>query len=448
LRNINYTSCSDHKQTQSYNLIIKKIILSLFIANCSLISVYSQSGWVEQTNFPNFSLSSVYFINEYTGWAAGVRISNGGIVKTTNGGINWFSQYYGYNFNYIFSIFFINSNVGWACGNTDSSIILKTSNGGSNWHNLPDYPASSTYYSIKFLDQNTGWVVGYTLNQNGVIRKTTNGGINWYAQYTGGSPLYAIFLLNQSVIWVCGDYGTILNTTNGGTSWLDKYPGIDPALESIYFTNSNTGWAVGDVNPSGGTILKTTNGGINWFIQNSGFFSEFWSVFFTDQNTGWIAGGAGYPDTGIIIKTVNGGTNWFCQYTGPNYGMTSMYFVNQNTGWAVDVGGNIFKTTNGGNPIGIKPISNEIPKEFNLYQNYPNPFNPSSKIKFQIPKLGEVQLKIYDILGREVATLVNERLSPGTYEVEWDATNYPSGVFFYKLATAEFAESKRMVLIK
>jgi hypothetical protein len=110
--------------------------------------------------------------------------------------------------------------------------------------------------------------------------------------------------------------------------------------------------------------------------------------------------------------------------------------------------------------IGIKPISSEIPDKFTLSQNYPNPFNPTTKIKFSIPATplsvenGEglgvrnVQLIIYDILGRQVATLVNEKLSPGTYEVEFDGSNYASGVYFYKLTTESFSNTKRMVLLK
>jgi hypothetical protein len=89
-----------------------------------------------------------------------------------------------------------------------------------------------------------------------------------------------------------------------------------------------------------------------------------------------------------------------------------------------------------------------------LYQNYPNPFNPITTIKFAVPlnKGGErglsVHLAVYDILGREITVLVNESLKPGTYEVTWEASNYASGVYFYKLLTNEFSETKRMVLIK
>ena len=115
--------------------------------------------------------------------------------------------------------------------------------------------------------------------------------------------------------------------------------------------------------------------------------------------------------------------------------------------------------------IGINTISSEIPKTFSLSQNFPNPFNPATKIKFDIPN-GTPPLKgaggmmtsliIYDILGREVITLVNETLKPGTYEAEWDAGNFSSGLFFYKLQAGDpstssgqsFVETKKMVLIK
>ncbi len=108
---------------------------------------------------------------------------------------------------------------------------------------------------------------------------------------------------------------------------------------------------------------------------------------------------------------------------------------------------------NNGFVIGVEPISSEVPQQFELYQNYPNPFNPTTKIKFSIPPVGQrhafdLLLVIYDILGREVVTLVNEELKPGTYEVEWNASNYPSGVYFYKLTTDSYSETKKMVLIK
>lgn len=103
--------------------------------------------------------------------------------------------------------------------------------------------------------------------------------------------------------------------------------------------------------------------------------------------------------------------------------------------------------------VGIKHVSDFIPDKFALYQNYPNPFNPVTNIKFDIPKevgnqKSEARLVIFDILGREVGVLINEKLEPGRYEIKWDGTNYSSGVYFYKITAGSFSETKKMMLVK
>jgi hypothetical protein len=106
----------------------------------------------------------------------------------------------------------------------------------------------------------------------------------------------------------------------------------------------------------------------------------------------------------------------------------------------------------GGFVIGVNQISNNTPSEFELYQNYPNPFNPVTTIRFDIPsvKSGKAKIKIvvYDILGKQIAELINEELSPGSYKVDWDASNYPSGVYFYKLTAEDYSFTRKMVLLK
>jgi hypothetical protein len=99
-------------------------------------------------------------------------------------------------------------------------------------------------------------------------------------------------------------------------------------------------------------------------------------------------------------------------------------------------------------PLLIQKTAMELPSEYSLYQNYPNPFNPATKIKFDLSKTGEVSLKIYDINGREVAKLVNEKLFAGSYEATWDASSFPSGVYFCRLNAGNFEETKKMLLIK
>ncbi len=107
-----------------------------------------------------------------------------------------------------------------------------------------------------------------------------------------------------------------------------------------------------------------------------------------------------------------------------------------------------YKDGGGTGTIGITQISNEVPERFSLSQNYPNPFNPMTNIKFQMPNAGFVKISVFDVLGKEVATLVNEKLNPGTYEAEFDGTKFASGVYFYKIIATDYTESKKMVLIK
>lgn len=99
-------------------------------------------------------------------------------------------------------------------------------------------------------------------------------------------------------------------------------------------------------------------------------------------------------------------------------------------------------------PTGVNQISTEVAEEFNLYQNYPNPFNPETIIKFSLPLASFVKLIIYDAIGREISVIASELLKAGVYESLWDASNFPSGVYFYELSAGEFKERKKMVLIK
>ena len=107
--------------------------------------------------------------------------------------------------------------------------------------------------------------------------------------------------------------------------------------------------------------------------------------------------------------------------------------------------GNIF--------VGVKKINSEIPQNFSLSQNYPNPFNPTTTIRFAIPsndkrETSNVKIIVYNALGSEIQTLVNEQLQPGTYEAVWDGTNYASGIYFYTIKAGNYVDSKKMVLVK
>jgi hypothetical protein len=98
--------------------------------------------------------------------------------------------------------------------------------------------------------------------------------------------------------------------------------------------------------------------------------------------------------------------------------------------------------------VGVEEVFYEAPSEFLLSQNYPNPFNPSTKIKYQIPEISFVTIKVFNVLGKEIETLVNEEKPVGTYELTWNAANLPSGVYFYQLKAGNYISTKKMVLMK
>ena len=132
--------------------------------------------------------------------------------------------------------------------------------------------------------------------------------------------------------------------------------------------------------------------------------------------------------------------------------VSNLYSVDTTTAASTLIGSTGKKGINGiaisPNVIGIQPISNFVPDKFDLFQNYPNPFNPTTKIKFDIPKQSFVKIKIYDVTGRLVANLVNQVMNIGRYVADWDASNYPSGVYFYHIEAGDYSFSKKMILIK
>ena len=275
--------------------------------------------------------------------------------------------------------------------------------------------------------------------------KTSNGGSNWVTVNTGlASDNYYDSYLTGNAVYFTTSTGYVIKSTNAGLNWTIQQTGSTQPLPAILFKDNNTGY-VGTLD---GKIYKTTNAGTNWFIHSD--FSSVVSIYDITSNGSEIFACC---NSGRIFKNINGGSAWYEQITGTGEILFDIHFADQFTGYSVGLNGTIIKTTNGGNPIGIEPVSNEVPERFSLSQNYPNPFNPVTKIRFQTPlsppeggKL--VKLSIYDIKGNLIKVLVNQFLQAGTYETDFDAANLSSGIYFYKLISGGYSESKRMILVK
>jgi len=272
------------------------------------------------------------------------------------------------------------------------------------------------------------------------LQITTSAQEGWFEQLSGTtSHLFSVHFTDNDTGWTVGFEGTILNTKDGGENWNPQTSGTTNHLLSVHFTDNNTGWIVGVRD----TILKTTDGGENWNPQTSGTTSSLVSVHFTDNNTGWAVG-----ESGTILNTTDGGTIWTSQASGITDILRSVHFADNINGWAVGYGGKILKTTNGGVTFVEDEEIDEVPTEYKLSNNFPDPFNPSTKLRYSVPQSSQIQIKIFDILGNEIETLVNEEKPIGTYEIVWYAENLPSGVYFYRLQAGDFVEIKKMILLR
>jgi hypothetical protein len=164
-------------------------------------------------------------------------------------------------------------------------------------------------------------------------------------------------------------------------------------------------------------------------------------LFFVNNKKGW-AGDA----FNKIVTTING-YDWGTQYS-PLFTSYNVSFVDTLRGWAGYSG--LVHTTDGGGPIvSVNPAGTEIPENYVLYQNYPNPFNQLTIINYQLPMETAIEIKVFDITGKEVQMLVNERKQAGAYKISFDAGKLPSGVYFYAMyADGKRMDAKRMILTK
>jgi photosystem II stability/assembly factor-like uncharacterized protein len=306
------------------------------------------------------------------------------------------------------------------------------------------------------------------IGNSGTIIASRDAGLTWYPKN---------FPLNKNLrdiecddyfdtlhIRVIGDDMTAYFTTNGGATWIDDslYNELDkpafeietssggPGLNAMQFVNSNSGYIAGEF----GVFFKTFNGGNLYFSSVVPDMTNIIDMHFISADTGFVVN-----IDGKVRFTTDRGTSWFedTSVTSLIAGRTvnSVNPFTNDYGYISGSNGLLALIARDSNIIGIKPAYNTIPNGYKLFQNYPNPFNPSTKIRFDVASVHrtDIKLVIYDLLGREIEILVDELLQPGVYEVEWNPSGYPSGVYFYQLIVNSeqpegFKETKKMVLIK
>lgn len=388
-------------------------------------------------------------------------------------------------------MYFINENTGWIISFGGQS--YKTINGGANW--TVQNSIINLSRSIGFFDQNTG-ILG-TLSAN-VLYRSTNGGLSYAVIQNLPPPaptgICGISIVNESIAYACGAYygpGIILKTIDKGATWTNVFSdsSLARSLVDCYFWTPDSGIAVGGYNASTGfangnaVVIKTTNGGASWqrVYKTSRTREWCWKISFISRDIGFVSiereSGFSY-----ILKTTNNGNNW-SEIPFREYDQEGIGFINESTGWIGGWTGPTYMTTNGGTnwqpagwgtylnrfrfisdtlayavgdrvykysvgTVGITNSTSEVPNNFTLHQNFPNPFNPSTLITFEVSRPGLYELSVFDALGSKVSELMNNELNPGSYNVMFEGSSMPSGVYFYRLSNGLNSFSRKMLMVK
>ncbi len=333
--------------------------------------------------------------------------------------------------------------------------FYKTTDSGNTWTTiLSGSGLTSCGNYIRMFSETKGMAMGDGPNSslnNSLFFKTTNG-IDWQQTcfqavgFSGDTWRRLDFVDENNGYFYRGGISPelLLKTTDGGVTWTNTNFRENGRGWMVKFFNKDYGFVydydyVAKIN----LIERTTNGGVNWQTINVAGMGRINDIEFVPGNPSnvWLGG------LNILYFSADSGKTWTQKFSAERF--DDIVFPTTNTGWAITTG-NLYYTNNGGGLITNVAQEKSLPTNFHLFQNYPNPFNPETTIQFHLSELGFVTLKVYDVLGREVAVLVNEFRQPGIHNSTFNINNYslPSGIYFYRLTAGDYSSTQKMVLLK
>ena len=358
-----------------------------------------------------------------------------GVFISTDGGENWNQKINGLTDLTIQGIavnhsdeVFVGTNAG----------MFKSGDNGENWTELETgllgYANNITVCSNGYLFATTSF--------EGIIRSTDNG-ISWIGVnngMSGGHPM-SIYQDLAGQMLSGTSIGSIYFSNTYGEGWTQSSAGLPntttaPVLSLI--ESSDEVYFAG----TGGGVYRSTDYGVNWsFVHAGGGNGWVYSFVFDQSNNLYIGTGSGgvymSPDNGDVWQQINSGLT--------HLGVYSLAVNSTNEIFAV-TGEGIFKSTQ--SAVSVDDETESVLVDFTLKQNYPNPFNPTTKIEYFLPTNEQVTIKVLDVLGRIIVTLLEEKQTEGHHEIEFNANEYTSGIYFYQMQAGSFSQTKKMLLIR
>jgi hypothetical protein len=405
---------------------MKKITV-LFAALILVFETNTNAQWVKMSNgMSNVWVSSL--VTSGNNIFAGTS-PNSGVYLSTNNGLNWTQT--SLNNQDVRSLAVNENNI--FAGSYSGNGVYKSTDNGTTWSQT-----SLNNHIIRSLAVSGNNVYAGSNSGNGVYKSTDNG-TTWSQTSLNNKIVRTIAVNGNNVYAGCYSQNGLYKSIDNGMNWTQTLQQV--SIGSLAINGNNVFAGSGSITG----VYKSTDYGSTW-TQTSLNYISVYSLAVNGTNIF-----AGTFNSGVYVSN-DFGTNWTQRNEGLTIINTLVYdfcLLNNYIFAGIGTGGEMGVYRRPLSELtGILQITNEVPHQFSLSQNYPNPFNPSTYIKFDVSKGSFVTLKIFDALGREVAILVNEDLKPGTYEADWNASNYSSGVYFYTMRTEGYTQTKRMVLIK
>jgi photosystem II stability/assembly factor-like uncharacterized protein len=342
----------------------------------------------------------------------------------------------------------------------DAGTVLLSRDKGFTWEDRSIPSLSTNLYGVDFFSFGASGTDIVVCGDGGVVYKATSSGgtFNWEQINTPTTErLNTIGTITSDLYIAAGENGTIFKTNDGGQTWQDV--GIpDPNANfnrlflGVLVEEYGYGWLAGD----NGKIYMSTDYGYSWSPRTSGTSENLYDITFKNPLEGVVAGA-----NGVVRYTSDGGFTWhedtylsglttrdIISISGVDANTASAITINDFNGDSQGADTTFFVAVSSEPFVGIDDYDDITPTEFYLEQNFPNPFNPSTTIQFSLPKSGDVTLKIYNLLGEEVKTLVDEYKEIGNHSIQFNANNLASGIYFYRIQAGSFVQTKKMILVK
>ncbi|MGE5313630.1 MAG: YCF48-related protein [Acidobacteriota bacterium] len=452
---------------------------TVYAVDMSGVFYVFSSGKMVRTSrgFPASQNTTLQFLTKEIGYGGGPT----GLYKTTNAGATWEKQTGSFN-GRLTKIDFPNETIGYAA---DNNKVSKTTDGGYTWNTLPGIQYS--VYGLDAVDSLELWVA-----QLDTVAHSNDGGHTWEKIHFDSAFVRNVNFFDHDFgilydVWrekYSSGSAILIVTTDGGKSWV-RYPlpAVLTGMTKLFFISRNEGWLA-----SQQALYHTTDGARTWQAVLRGQYGNLWnmgafSFDFIDSASGWFA------YYGRLYKTSDGGISWKESALPVEVEIHDVKFINKQIGWAVGDDGMIFSTSDGGETWSVDAVSipydlfsicaipragktgiriggdgftilaheyatrvgehdESVPADLFLFRNYPNPFNPSTKITFDLPKAGRVRITIFDALGREVKTLLDQHIAKGRHAITFEANGLPNGMYLCRIQSGGFIQIGKMLLMK